>query len=204
MQDMNDPHDARFARETIDKRFADIENRIRDALSARDPTLGNRPVRVTAVTKTVPADVINYAIAEHGIGCIGENRVQELLEKYDSLALTDGKKPEIHLIGHLQTNKVKYIVDKVDMIESLDSLKLAEEIDRRAGAIGKRMDVLIEINIGREEQKNGVFPEDVEALAARILGFSHLRLRGMNFVISQQFCWVLPLVLSSLQKSSLM
>jgi len=93
----------------------------------------DRQVKLLAVTKTVPADVINYAIDHLGITAIGENRVQELLEKYDSLHTPPGRdKLEIHLIGSLQTNKVKYIIDKVDMIESVDSVKLAAEIDRQA------------------------------------------------------------------------
>ena len=101
-------------------------------------------VTLLAATKTVSADRINEAIA-CGVDAIGENRVQELLEKYDSI---DRSSVPVHFIGRLQTNKVKYIVDKVDMIQSLDSLKLAEEIEKRCAAIGKVMDCLVEINVG--------------------------------------------------------
>lgn len=136
-------------------------------------------IKLLAVTKTVPVEVINYAIDELGIDAIGENRVQELLEKFDMLHSPAEKKLEIHLIGSLQTNKVKYIVDKVDMIESLDSLKLAAEIDRQCKKIGRVMDVLIEVNSGREEQKGGVFPEEVENFVGMLKDFDSLRLRGL-------------------------
>ena len=136
-------------------------------------------VKLLAVTKTVPVEVINYAIDELGIDAIGENRVQELLEKSDKLHSPAGKKLEVHLIGTLQTNKVKYIADKVDMIESLDSDKLAAEIDRQCQKLGRRMDVLIEVNIGREEQKGGVMPEDLDAFVERLADFPALRLRGL-------------------------
>ncbi|MBQ8508301.1 MAG: YggS family pyridoxal phosphate-dependent enzyme [Clostridia bacterium] len=142
-------------------------------------TEGRAPVKLTAVTKTVPVDVINYTIDELGIDCIGENRVQELLEKYDSLHQPKGGKLEIHLIGSLQTNKVKYIIDKVDMIESLDSLKLAAEIDRQAKKHGRIMDVLIEVNIGREPQKGGVLPEELYSFIDSLAPFDSLRLRGL-------------------------
>ncbi len=115
-------------------------------------------VTLLAATKTVDAETINYAIREGGITDIGENKVQELVDKYPHL---EKEGVNIHFIGHLQTNKVKYIIDKVTMIQSLDSLSLAREIDRRARKIGRRMDVLIEINIGREENKGGIMPEEI-------------------------------------------
>ena len=127
-------------------RFEEIGEQIRRAA-------GGRAVRMLAATKTVSADRINFAIDHLGLDLIGENRVQELLEKYDSL---HRENLEIHFIGRLQTNKVKYIVDKVDMIESVDSLKLAEEISKRSLKIGKVMDVLIEVNVGSEESKGGI------------------------------------------------
>ncbi|MBQ4574502.1 MAG: YggS family pyridoxal phosphate-dependent enzyme [Clostridia bacterium] len=136
----------------------------------------NRQVTLLAATKTVPPEVINYAIDSLGITDIGENRVQELLDKYDALHLDNAR---LHFIGSLQTNKVKYIVDKVCMIHSVDSEKLALEIDRQARKHGIIMDVLIEVNIGREENKGGVMPEDVEALADKINELDGLRLCGM-------------------------
>ena len=116
-------------------------------------------VTLLAATKTVPAEAVNYAIDNLGITDIGENRVQELLEKYDAL---HKERLNIHFIGRLQTNKVKYIIDKVCLIHSLDSEKLAAEIDRQARKIGKVMDVLVEINIGGEQSKGGISPENAE------------------------------------------
>lgn len=168
------PTEPRFApalvKERIESARAELDSLAQSA---------GHPVKLLAVTKTVPVEVINYAIDELGIDAIGENRVQELLEKYDSLHSPDGKKLEIHLIGSLQTNKVKYIADKVDMIESLDSLKLAAEIDRQCQKIGRKMDVLVEVNIGREPQKGGIMPEELEGFIAGLSDFKNLRLRGL-------------------------
>lgn len=131
--------------------------------------------RLLAATKTVPAEVINAA-AGMGLTLIGENRVQELLEKYDAL---DKSALEIHFIGSLQRNKVKYIADKVSMIHSLDSLPLAREIDRQCAKHGRIMDVLIEVNIAREESKGGVDPDGVGGLYAQIKDLEHVRVRGL-------------------------
>ena len=140
------------------------------------PSLLNIFFITTNVVSNVPASVINYVTRELGIKNIGENRVQELLEKYDSLELDDVK---LHFIGKLQTNKVKYIIDKVDMIHSLDSLKLAKEIDARAGRINKVMDVLVEINSGREENKSGILPEEALSFVEKLSEFSNIRVRGL-------------------------
>ncbi len=140
--------------------FSEISNNIKDlmqtvsALAAAAPY--RKEVTLMAVTKTVDCDRINHAIDACGIRCIGENRVQELCDKYPHLHL-DGV--SVHLIGSLQSNKVKYIIDKVDMIESLDSLSLAKEIHRQCEKHGRTMDCLIEINIGREEAKGGIAPD---------------------------------------------
>ncbi len=139
----------------------------------------SKPVKIMAVTKTQPIEAINYAINDLGISYIGENRVQELLEKYDKLVLPKDRKVEIHLIGSLQTNKVKYIVDKVDMIQSLDSIRLAEEIDKRSRAINKIMKVLVEVNIGREEQKGGIFPEELEEFLNELSKFRNIKVCGL-------------------------
>lgn len=162
----------RFDRKLIAKRLSDARREISEISNGRE-------VKLLAVTKTVPVEVINYAIDELGITAIGENRVQELLEKYDKLHHPSGEKLEIHLIGSLQTNKVKYIIDKVDMIESLDSLKLAAEIDKQAKRHSLTMDVLIEVNIGREEQKGGVMPEELDAFIDDLAQFSSIRIRGL-------------------------
>ncbi len=158
-----------FDYDEISDNIRRIRETIKKAAPEREPIL-------LAATKTVPAEVINRAIRNDGIRCIGENRVQELLEKYDALDLSE---TELHFIGKLQTNKVKYIIDKVDMIHSLDSLKLAAEIQRCAARIGKTMDVLVEINIGREENKSGILPEEAGAFFDALTPFDALRVRGI-------------------------
>lgn len=166
--------------ETLNRYDRDrIRTSLEEARSEIAQLSGGRNVKLMAVTKTVPVEIINYAIDELGITAIGENRVQELLSKYDQLHQPKDGKLEIHLIGSLQTNKVKYIIDKVDMIESVDSLKLAAEIDRQAKKHGIVMDILVEVNIGREEQKGGVMPEELEAFVDSLDRFSSLRLRGL-------------------------
>lgn len=134
-------------------------------------------VTLLAATKTVDAEVINYAIDNLGLRYIGENRVQELLSKYDKLHLSDDV--HLHFIGKLQTNKVKYIVDKVEMIHSVDSEKLAAEIDRRCRAIGKVMKVLVEVNAAEEEQKSGVSPDDAKDFVASLEKYKNLKCVGL-------------------------
>lgn len=124
--------------------------------------------KIIAVSKTVPAERINPVLAA-GIHTLGENRVQELIEKYPHLDSSF----EIDLIGQLQSNKVKYIIDKVHMIQSLDRESLAMEIDRRAQQRGICMPVLVQVNIGREPQKGGIEEEklfDFVRYAAKLPG----------------------------------
>lgn len=116
--------------------------------SGRNP----EDIRLMAVTKTVPCDKINFAINECGVNLIGENKVQEFLSKKDDLCLNGVEK---HLIGHLQTNKVKKIISQVDMIQSVDSLNLANVISKEAQKLGKTINILLEINVGNEESKTG-------------------------------------------------
>ncbi len=150
---------------------------IRGALdNAQSASPYRQSVTLMAVTKTVGVDRINYAIDHCAIRCIGENRVQELCEKYPLLHL-DGV--SVHLIGTLQSNKVKYIIDKVDMIHSLDSHSLAKEIEKQAAKHGKIMDCLIEVNVGREEAKGGIFPEEVLSFFASLSAYEHVRVRGL-------------------------
>ena len=115
---------------------------------------GRKPEEITllAATKTVPVPVINRAI-ELGITCIGENKVQELCEKYDQLHL---EHCDCHFIGHLQTNKVKQLIGKVSMIHSVDSVKLAKEISKISQQHHLVTDILVEINVGKEESKGGI------------------------------------------------
>lgn len=144
-----------------------------ETAKARSPY--HQEVTLLAATKTVPAEEIIYAIEELGLPVAGENKVQELLSKYDELK---GKCP-LHIIGHLQTNKVKSIIGKVDMIQSVDSIRLAEEIAKRSRDAGVVTDVLCEINIGREENKGGIMPEETEEFVSRLLETEGLRLRGL-------------------------
>jgi len=115
---------------------------VRGQISEAAQTVGRDgdDVILVAVSKTRTPEEINIAI-DAGTTDIGENKVQEIMDKYD-----DVKPVRWHMIGHLQTNKVKYIIDKVDMIHSVDSIKLAKEIDKRAKAAGKTMDILVQIN----------------------------------------------------------
>lgn len=136
----------------------------------------DREITLLAATKTVPVEVINHLIDNCGLQDIGENRVQELLDKYDLLHLDNVK---LHFIGSLQTNKVKYIIDKVCLIHSLDRLELAAEIDRQAAKHGLVMDVLVEINIGRESDKGGIMPEDALSFFEAISRFSHIKPCGI-------------------------
>ena len=130
-------------------------------------------VELIAVTKFHPAQTINEAI-DCGITDIGESRVQEILSKYELV-----KPVRWHLIGHLQTNKVRQIVDKIYMIHSLDSENLAKEIDKRCAATGKQMNVLIQVNVAGEEQKYGIAPGDVRDFAKTVAALPNLKLRGL-------------------------
>lgn len=153
-----------------------VKSNIADACAA----VGRRPEEVTlvGVTKTVSPQRINAAI-ELGLRNIGENRVQEYLSKKDMLNLD---RVNVHLIGHLQTNKVSRIINEVDMIESVDSLRLAEVVNRESLKAGRVTDVLIEVNIGRESQKYGVLEEDLEKLLIEVSEFRGLRVLGLMTV----------------------
>ena len=128
-----------------------------------------------AATKTVDADVINHAISL-GLRYIGENRVQELLSKYDSYDLDHAS---LQFIGHLQTNKVRQIVGKVDLIQSVDSVKLAKEISRCSEKLGITTDILLEVNIGREENKSCVMPEKLPDLLDQVKDIPAVKVRGL-------------------------
>lgn len=141
------------------------------ARSGREPG----EVKLLAATKTVPVELINHALAQ-GLKRIGENRVQELLDKYERLELA-GR--DLQFIGQLQTNKVKYLIGKVSCIQSVDSVKLAREISRLSEKAGLRMDVLAEVNIGREENKGGVDPDALVEFIDEIRLLPGLRVRGL-------------------------
>lgn len=128
-----------------------------------------------AATKTVDPITINHAISL-GLRYIGENRVQELLSKYDDYDLENAS---LQFIGHLQSNKVRQIVGKVDLIQSVDSVKLAQEISRQSEKIGISTDILLEVNIGREENKSGVMPEALDELIEEVRKIPHIQVKGL-------------------------
>lgn len=162
----------------------DIKNKIADNLKSIKENIynaalksGRNPNDITllAATKTVSSSIINYAISL-GINNIGENKVQELSSKYDELAIDNCS---LHMIGHLQTNKVKKIIGKVKLIQSVDSIKLASEISKLSLQNNIIAEVLIEVNIGKEEKKSGVFPENLLELLEKISGFKSIKVRGL-------------------------
>jgi len=139
--------------------------------SGRDP----QGVRLVAVSKTVPAERVRRAVAA-GVQILGENYIQETRDKQAALA---DLSVSWHFIGHLQRNKAKYAVRMFDLIHSLDSLKLARELDRQAARHGRVQPVLIQVNISREESKSGIATEEIETLVREVAGLEHLRLQGL-------------------------
>lgn len=135
-------------------------------------------VRLMAVTKTVSPQYINYMLRQ-GNDLIGENKVQELLSKLEFL---EAPLPEMHIIGHLQSNKVRKIIDVVSMIQSVDSLSLATEISRQAVLHGKQTDILIEVNIGDEEAKTGLDVNKLQETAAEIAEMKGISIKGLMCV----------------------
>lgn len=155
----------------IDENYKRILNNVSEAAAKyRKP---EEKIRIMAVTKTVDPAAVNHAIGL-GIDLLGENRVQEYMSKKDEY-----KDAEVHFIGHLQTNKVKYIIDSVKLIQSVDSLKLAEEIDKHANRAGKIQDILIELNIGGEESKSGIDRSMLDELICRTAELEHVRIKGL-------------------------
>lgn len=153
-----------------------VENiRVRMAKAAQNAQRDIEEVLLLAAVKYADSEEIDYLTHKCGVKDIGENRVQQLLEHYEKIDTSD---INIHFIGTLQTNKVKYIIDKVAMIHSLDSLKLAAEIDKQAKKRGLVMDVLVEINSGEEENKSGILPSETEEFCLALSQFSNIRLRG--------------------------
>jgi len=151
--------------------------RVRDNVAEAAVKAGRseKDVRLMCVTKTVEPAYIN-PVLDLGADLIGENRVQEYLGKKDALHL-DGT--ERHLIGHLQTNKVRQIVGEVDMIESVDSLKLAKEISKESVKKGIVTDILVEVNVGKEASKSGIYTETLEELLLQIAVLDGIRVKGL-------------------------
>jgi len=158
--------------ETIKNNLEIINKKIKKAAlkANRNP----EEIKLVAVTKTATMGQIEEAI-NAGVKIIGENRVQDAKEKYQ--ILTAGI--EWHLIGHLQTNKVKYAVEIFNCIHSVDSIRLAQEIDKRSKQFGKIMDVLVEVNVSGEESKYGIKPEEVKPFIKNISEFLRIKVRGL-------------------------
>jgi pyridoxal phosphate enzyme (YggS family) len=149
---------------------------IKEKIAASCEKSGRNPEDVTilAVTKTIDAERINEAVSL-GLHDLGENRVQELLSKYEDV------KGDVrwHIIGHLQSNKVKYIADKVCMIHSVESLSLAKEIERQCAKLDKIMDILVEVNVSGEQSKSGITPAEAEDFIREVSKFEHIRVKGL-------------------------
>lgn len=165
---------------SVEKRFSDIEYnleviRSNIASAAKESGRKAEDIRLMAVTKTVEPIFINHAI-KCGIDLIGENKVQEFLSKKEYLEL---QSCEAHLIGHLQTNKVKQIVTEVSMIQSVDSIKLAKEISKHSIKNGITTDCLIEINIGEEESKTGLAYDSIMPLIEEISLMDGIKVKGL-------------------------
>jgi pyridoxal phosphate enzyme (YggS family) len=139
--------------------------------SGRDP----RTVRLVAVSKTVPAERVRQAV-EAGVQTLGENYIQEARSKHAELS---DLSVNWHFIGHLQSNKAKYAVRLFDLIHSLDSLKLARELNRQAARRERVQPVLIQVNISREESKSGIATEEIETLVREVAALENIRLQGL-------------------------
>ena len=156
----------------VAENLAQVQKTINESCNQinRDPN----EVTLIAVSKTKPVEMLKEAY-DAGARVFGENKVQEIVDKYDQMP-SDVK---WHMIGHLQRNKVKYIVDKVAMIHSVDSLRLAETIEKEAAKKAVIVPILIEVNVAQEESKFGLRPEEVLPLIEQIADFSHIRIKGL-------------------------
>ena len=158
--------DVEYNYQLINERIAEAAQKIGKA---------REDITFLAATKTVDAATINHAISL-GLDHIGENRVQELLAKYEEYDLENCS---LQFIGHLQSNKVRQIVGKVDLIQSVDSFKLANEISAQSLKRNVHTDLLVEVNIGREENKSGVFEENLEELLCQIAELDGISVQGL-------------------------
>jgi PLP dependent protein len=151
--------------------------RIRERIQAAVRRSGRQPdaVRLVAVTKTVDVERIRAAVA-HGVSEIGENYVQEAAAKLSRLA---GLPLTRHFIGHLQRNKARHVVEWFDIVQSVDSLPLAESLSSRCMALGRELEVLVEVNVAGEASKSGVAPEEALALAGQVAPLPGLKLAGL-------------------------
>ncbi len=155
----------------FDENYAAVLEKFNSSLAKCGKTANE--VILLAATKTVDVESINYAISK-GINYVAENKVQELKAKHDLL-----DDVHQHFIGHLQTNKVKDVIDKVELIQSVDSIKLAKEISNQAVKRSIIMDVLLEVNIGGEESKWGFKPDELESAVREVAALEGVRVRGL-------------------------
>lgn len=160
----------------LKQRINDINARIIKAASSCNREPGS--ARLVAVTKTVPSEIIREAVTS-GISVIGESYIKEAREKYDLLSATP---VSWHFIGHLQTNKAKYAVKMFDLIHSVDSFRLAQELDIQAKKINKTQNILIQINIGKEKTKSGINAEDAPDLVREISRFENISVKGLMVI----------------------
>ena len=153
--------------------------RIKERVEKAARKSGRSPdeIKLIAVTKNVEPARILEAI-DAGIWDLGENRVQEMQEKVEAIS-TAGRKVNWHMIGHLQKNKVKYLVDSVSIIHSLDSIELAQEIDKRAKKVGRIINVLIQVNVAEEESKFGIFKDEVNKFIEDVVKYDNIRVKGL-------------------------
>lgn len=147
-----------------------------EGIRSAEKEAGREGVRLVVAAKYASADELDALCEHRGLDVIGENRTDTLLEHYEGMRNRD--KIEIHFIGHLQRNKVKQIIDKVSLIHSLESLGLAEEIEKQAAKRDMRIRVLAEVNIGREESKSGVLPENLREFCTELGKYPHIELCG--------------------------
>ena len=159
--------------------IADNLSLVEEKISAACERAGRsrEEVKLIAVSKTKPIEDINEAIT-YGVRSFGENKVQELKEKMELL----GEELDWHLIGHLQTNKVKYVVGKVSLIHSLENLRLAEALDKEAKKRETIVDALVEVNVAEEDSKFGIKPENAESFIRQISEFDNIRVKGLMTV----------------------
>lgn len=157
----------------ISKRLREVHSRIEAA--ARDCGRDPAEVRLVAVSKTKTVAQAEAAI-DAGVKILGENYLQEARQKYEALC---HHPVDWHFIGHLQSNKAKYVVKMFDLIHSVDSLKLAREIDRQAQKAGKRQPILIQVNVSGEASKYGIDPDSVRSLLREISTFEHIAVQGL-------------------------
>lgn len=163
--------------------FSFIEENYKRILYNVDETVAkyrksDEKVDIIAVTKTVAPDAVNFAIS-CGINKIGENRVQEYLSKKDYY----DKKADVHFIGHLQSNKVKYIINDINLIQSVDSIKIAQQINNFAEKTGKIQDILIEVNVGGEETKYGISPNMLKDTVLEISTLNNVKIKGLMTIL---------------------